>query len=103
MVNQTFPYEAINTSNYNEVLNKSEPFEYNDFYSYLNQSNPLTHEAYDEYVKDALNYKSRWDYLLKYNVDDVEMMIKPIDNLINMNAEYNVDLIRNLSLSKNAS
>ena len=31
------------------------------------------------------------------------MMIKPIDNLINMNAEYNVDLIRNLSLSKNAS
>ena len=30
-------------------------------------------------------------------------MIKPIDNLIRMIAEYKVDLINNLSLSKNAS
>ena len=29
-------------------------------------------------------------------------MIKPIDNLINLNAQYNVDLISNLSLSKNS-
>lgn len=31
------------------------------------------------------------------------MMIKPIDNLINLNATYNVDLISNLSLSKNSA
>ena len=98
-----FPYEAINTSNYNEVLSRTEPFEYNDFYSYLNQKYLLTKEQYEIYVEDAKAYSNRWDYLLKYNDNDVEMMIKPIDNLIKMNAEYKVDLISNLSLSKNAS
>ena len=98
-----FPYEAINSNNYNEVLSKSEPFSYNDFYSYLNQSNPLTKDEYQTYLEDSKNYKTRWDYLLAYNDNDVEMMIKPIDYLIELNAQYNVDLISNLSLSKNAS
>ena len=98
-----FPYEAINSENYNEVLSKSEPFEYKDFYSYLNQKNPLTKADYEEYLIDSKRFATRWDYLLSYNDNDVEMMIKPIDNLIQMNAEYKVDLISNLSLSKNAS
>ncbi len=95
-----FPYEALNSDNYNEVLSSTEPFAYDDFYSYLNQRNPLSKEDYAEYVNDCKNYKNRWDYLLAYNDNDVEMMIKPIDNLIAMNAEYNVDMISNLSLSK---
>ena len=95
-----FPYEAINSDNYNEVLSKSEPFSYEDFYSYLNQRNPLSKSDYEAYVIDAKNYSTRWDYLLAYNDNDVEMMIKPIDNLIELNAQYHVDLISNLSLSK---
>ena len=98
-----FPYEAINDKNYNEVLSKSEPFSYDDFYSYLNQKNPLTKEEYDAYLEDSKRFATRWDYLLAYNDNDVEMMIKPIDNLIALNAQYNVDLLSNLSLSKNAS
>ena len=95
-----FPYEVINNENYNEVLSKTEPFAYEDFYSYLNQNNPLSKKDYEEYVKDSKNYKNRWEYLLAYNDNDVEMMIRPIDNLIKMNAEYKVDMISNLSLSK---
>ena len=34
-----FPYEAFDTNNYREVLDKSEPFTHDDFYSYLNQKN----------------------------------------------------------------
>ena len=62
----------------------------------------MTRAQYEEYVNDAKQFKSRWDYLISYNNNDVEMMIKPIDNLIQMNSEYKVDLINNLSLSKNA-
>ena len=98
-----FPYEAINSENYNDVLSKSEPFKYEDFYSYLNQRNPLSKKDYEQYVEDSKKYSTRWDYLLAYNENDVEMMIKPIDNLIKMNAEYKVDLLSNLSLSKNAA
>lgn len=98
-----FPYEVINSENYNDVLSKSEPFKYEDFYSYLNQRNPLSKEAYEQYVEDSKRYPTRWDYLLAYNENDVKMMIKPIDNLIKMNAEYKVDLLSNLSLSKNAT
>lgn len=31
-----FPYEAINSENYDKVLSKSDPFTHEDFYSYLN-------------------------------------------------------------------
>ena len=97
-----FPYEAINTENFNEVLSKYDPFEYNDFYSSLTQKHLINETEYEQYVEDAKRFNSRWDYLLAYNDNDVEMMIQPIDNLINLNAKYNVDLISNLSLSKNA-
>ena len=97
-----FPYEAINTTNYNDILSKSEPFEYNDFYSYLKQRN-ITQSQYSEYLKDASKFKSRWEYLEAYNINDTVIMIDPIDKLIEHNAKFNVDLISNLSLSKNAS
>ena len=63
----------------------------------------ISESDYQIYLEDAKNYKSRWDYLLAYNDNDFEMMILPIDNLIQLNAEYKADLISNLSLSKNDS
>ena len=98
-----FPYEAINTDNFNEVLMKSEPFAYEDFYSQLHQQYLINEEEYNEYVIDAQRFKSRWDYLLAYNDNDVEMMIKPIDALIELNAKNHIDMLSNLSLSKNSN
>ena len=47
----------------------------------------------------AKRLNSRFDYLLSYNGNDVDTKKQPIGNLIILNAEYNVDLISNLSLS----
>ena len=103
LVKGVFPYEAINSDNFDDVLKKSEPFSHDDFYSYLNQKNLLDDDGYEIYLKDSEKFKTRWDYLLSYNDNDVKMMIKPIDKLIEMNSKYGVDLLSNLSLSRNAS
>ena len=97
-----FPYEAFNTSNYKEVLDKSEPFTYDDFYSDLNNSN-ITKEEYEIYLKDYKNFKNRWDYLRHYNVLDTKIMINPIDNLICNFETYGIDMLHNISLASNAS
>ena len=97
-----FPYEAITTDNFNEVLSVSEPFPYDAFYSSLSGKHLITEAEYATYLNDSKRFHSRWDYLLAYNDNDVEMMIKPIDNLIALNGEFNVDLLGNLSVSKNA-
>ena len=97
-----FPYEAINTENYNEVLSKSEPFEQADFHSELNQSD-ISDTDYQAYLEDARNFPTRWDYLLHYNRLDVEAMISPINNLIELFWEHKIDMLKSLSLSANAS
>lgn len=79
---------------------KSELFEYEAFYNYLNQKNHLPKTDYEEHLEDSVRFKNRWDYLLVYNNNDVEMMIKTIDDIIQINAKCNVDLISNFSLSK---
>lgn len=48
-----FPYEAINSSNYNEVLSSAEPFSHESFYSSLTQSNLLSDEQYEQYINDG--------------------------------------------------
>ena len=97
-----FPYEAININNYNDVLSKPEPFEQKDFYSYLNQK-ALSDNDYEMYLDDAKRFKTRWDYLQHYNELDTQIMINPIDTLIELNWERKVDCLKNLSLSSNAS
>ena len=97
-----FPYEAFDTNNYKEVLAKSEPFTHEDFYSYLNQKN-ISDEEYEAYVEDSKNFKNRWEYLEHYNRLDTEGMISPLDNLIELNAKYHIDMLNNLSLSSNSS
>ena len=98
-----FPYEVINTDNFNEALMKSEPFAYEDFYSQLHQRYLINEEEYKEYVNDAQRFNTRWDYLLAYNDNDVEMVIKPIDALFELNAKNRIDMLSNLSLSKNSN
>ena len=97
-----FPYEAISLDNYKEVLAKSEPFKQEHFYSYLNQKG-MNDEDYKIYLEDAKNFRTRWDYLQHYNELDTQIMINPIDNIIQLNWERKVDCLRNLSLSSNAS
>lgn len=97
-----FPYEAFNASNYKEVLNKSEPFTYEDFYSDLNNSN-ISAEEYNIYLNDYKNFKNRWEYLRHYNILDTKIMINPIDNLIDNFFTYGIDMLHNISLASNAS
>ena len=54
-----FPYEVINTDNYDEVLSKCEPFEYKNFYSLLCQNNLLTDDEYKQYLDDAKRFANR--------------------------------------------
>ena len=97
-----FPYEAVNVNNYNDVLSKSIPFDQKDFHSVLNQSD-INDEDYKDYVEDAKRFINRWEYLRHYNELDTQIMISPIDNIIDFTWEYKVDALRNLSLSANAS
>jgi hypothetical protein len=42
---------------------------------------------------------NRWEYLKFYNVNDVEIMISPIDNLIKMFLKWKVDMLANITLA----
>jgi hypothetical protein len=97
-----FPYEAFDITNYDEVLSKSEPFPKDDFYSTLKETT-ITDSDYNTYLEEAKCHSTRWDYLRFYNILDVECMISPLDNIIDMNWQYKVDTLLNLSLSANAS
>jgi hypothetical protein len=46
-----FVYDGFNSSNYMEVLNKTDPFEQQDFYSNLKNSD-MRVEEYNEYLAD---------------------------------------------------
>jgi hypothetical protein len=68
-----------------EILKKTVPFEYKQFYSNLKNS-IITPKQYHEYLKDwkEKKFKTRWDYLKYYNENDVIIMHSPINNLIKM-------------------
>ena len=55
------------------------------------------------YIRSAIKFPNRLEYFKHYCNKDVEIMIKPIDNLIASTFEYKVDMLGNLSLSSNAS
>jgi hypothetical protein len=56
--NGTFPYESINSSNYDEILSKQEQFEHIDFYSSLNRKN-ISNDDYNSYLDDSKRFKTR--------------------------------------------
>ncbi|KAA6362539.1 MAG: hypothetical protein EZS28_041934, partial [Streblomastix strix] len=93
-----FPYDAINTNNYNEVLSQTEPFKKEDFDNKLRKES-MTDDAYQIYLEDSKQFKNRWDYLQYYNKQDTSIMIKPIENLIDMNFENGIDMFNHISMA----
>ncbi|KAA6351201.1 MAG: hypothetical protein EZS28_051851, partial [Streblomastix strix] len=87
-----FPYEDITYDNYNYELNKSQPFPIKAFDSML-KNKTMSDDDYLLYLSDAQNYATRWDYLQHYNELDTQIMIQPLDNLINWFYQYNVDML----------
>ncbi|KAA6383666.1 MAG: hypothetical protein EZS28_020806, partial [Streblomastix strix] len=112
-----FPYTAFNTTNYNEVLNIIEPFEQNKFFNELTQQK-LSNSDYFDYLLDQMiiivnqhgqvidtikKFNNRWDYLQYYNELDTFIMIEPIDNLIKMNFNNDLDMFNYLSMTSCAN
>jgi hypothetical protein len=81
-----FAYDGFNSNNYMEVLNKSEPFAHVDFHSTLRDSD-ISDKDYEIYLQDwkIKAFPNRLEYLKYYNINDVEIMIFPINNLILLN------------------
>jgi hypothetical protein len=78
-----FAYDGFNSTNYMEVLNKTEPFTQVDFHSTLGDSD-ISDKYYQTYLEDwkTKHFPSRWEYLKFCNINDVEIMISPIDNFL---------------------
>jgi hypothetical protein len=95
-----FVYESFNTSNYNEILDVEEPFTKQDFHSHL-KNRDISDTDYENYITDWKNkqFKNRWDYLKYYNINDVAIMVNPIDELIKKTFIYKVDLLKTVSLA----
>jgi hypothetical protein len=97
-----FPYDILFTTNCREVLSSKIPFKHDDFYNSVKDSN-ITTERYNEYLEEMKLYKTNLDYLLHYNEYDVEIMVPIVDDLIKRFYQYDVDMLRNVSLSACAS
>ncbi|KAA6402982.1 MAG: hypothetical protein EZS28_001487 [Streblomastix strix] len=94
-----FPYEIINSKNWNEVLMKTEPFEYEDFKSQLKGGYSITKDEYDQYLIDIKRFTNRLDYLKCYNINDTEIMVKQLMNLINTFEQFNIDVLHYISIA----
>jgi hypothetical protein len=97
-----FPYESFNESNMFEVLDKDIPFEKTDFKNHLKNTKEASEEEYVEHL-NAWEYmrknggRTRWDYLKCYNIQDVFIMINPINFLIEDNFKEKVDMLHYVS------
>ncbi|KAH7827997.1 uncharacterized protein MONOS_11777 [Monocercomonoides exilis] len=98
-----FPHEAINSSNYEEVLTQTTPFPHTAFHSSLKGINTLIETQYNEYVDDEQKFNNRWDYFKYYNEQDTVIMIKPIRNQIILFARFKIDMIHSVSAASNAA
>jgi hypothetical protein len=77
-------------------LSKTEPFEQQDFYSSLTNSN-INDSDYQVYLKDYEQYSSRKNYQLHYNEQDTIIMADSINFLIKNFAKVNVDMLKQVS------
>jgi hypothetical protein len=96
-----FPYQYVTWNNWKDLYLK-DLFKQENFYSDLTKTG-ITDDDYKIYTESALQFENRLEYFKHYCNVDVEIMIKPIDNLIAETFEYKVDMLNNLSLSSNAS
>ncbi|KAA6358819.1 MAG: hypothetical protein EZS28_045654 [Streblomastix strix] len=86
-----FPYEIINSKNWNEVLMKTEPFEYEDFKSQIKGGYSITKDEYDQYLVDFKRFNNRLEYLKYYNISDTEIVVEPLMNLIDIFEQFNIE------------
>ncbi|KAA6386777.1 MAG: hypothetical protein EZS28_017696 [Streblomastix strix] len=93
-----FPYEIINPKNWNEVLMKTEPFEYEDFKSQLKGGYSFIKDEYDQYLIDYKRFTNRLKYLKYYNINDIEIIVKPLMNLIDTFEQFNIDALHYISI-----
>lgn len=101
-VKSFFPYQFITWENWETELFKTEPFTQESFYSALTKET-ISDSDYQIYLSDYANFKNRLDYFIHYCNKDVEIMIDPIDKIIDETFVYKIDMLHNLSLSSNAS
>jgi hypothetical protein len=94
-----FPYELLEKSSFVEELNKSDPFKYKDFHSTLKEKN-ISESEYN-YLTLSKNY-NRLEYLQWYNTQDAVIMCPIIDFLVRKFEEFNVDMLKNISLNSYA-
>jgi hypothetical protein len=80
------------------VLNKTEPFAQIHFHSTLRDSD-INDKNYEKFLQDwkTKDFLNRWKYLKYYNINDVEIMISPIDNLIKMFFQWIVVMLANIT------
>ncbi|KAA6374577.1 MAG: hypothetical protein EZS28_029897, partial [Streblomastix strix] len=97
-----FLYEIINSKNWKEVLVKTEPFEYEDFKSQLKGGYSITKDEYDQYLIDFKRFTNRLEYIKYYNINDTEIMIKPLMNLIDAFEQFNIDVLHYISIASYA-
>jgi len=95
-----FPYNAFDTTNYNEVLSRKRMFSKKVFFNKLSSKN-ITDESYLYYIKKIIKTKftSHWDYLQYYNELDTQIMCPALDNYITDVKQYGIDLLSYVSLS----
>ncbi|KAA6404190.1 MAG: hypothetical protein EZS28_000273, partial [Streblomastix strix] len=86
-----FPYEIINSCNWKDVLVKAEPFEYEDFKSQLKRGYSISKDEYDQYLIDFKRFTNRLEHLKYYNINDTEIMVKPLMNLIDTFEQFNIN------------
>ncbi|KAA6402765.1 MAG: hypothetical protein EZS28_001710 [Streblomastix strix] len=94
-----FPYEIINSKNWNEVLMKTDLFEYDDFKSQLKGGYSITKDEYYQYFIDFKRFINRLEYLKYNNINDTEIMVKPLMNLINTFEQFNIDVLHYISIA----
>ncbi|KAA6379505.1 MAG: hypothetical protein EZS28_024968, partial [Streblomastix strix] len=94
-----FPNEIINSKNQNEVLMKTDPFEYENFKSQLKGGYSITKDVYDQYLIDFKRFTYRLEYLKYYNINDTEIMVKPLMNLIDTFEQFNIDILHYFSIA----
>ncbi|KAA6395604.1 MAG: hypothetical protein EZS28_008869 [Streblomastix strix] len=94
-----FPYEIINSNNWKEVLMKTEPFKYEDFKSQLKGGYSITKDEYYQYLIDFKRFTNRLEYLKYYNINDTEIMGKPLMNSIDTFEQFNIDVLHYISIA----
>ncbi|KAA6400983.1 MAG: hypothetical protein EZS28_003495 [Streblomastix strix] len=94
-----FPYQIINSKNWNKVLMKTQPFDCEDFKSQLKGGYSITKDEYDQYLIDFKTFINRLEYLKYYKINDTEIMVKSIMNLIDTFEQFNNDVLHYISIA----